>query len=64
MLLKEGTHKVQLGAEKKLSNMEDDERVGLDVQVKTTITLCLSDEILYNVINGETNAGLWCNVTP
>ena len=44
--------------------MEDDERVGLDVQVKTTIILCLSDEILYNVINGETNAGLWCNVTP
>ena len=34
----------------------------LDVRVKATIILCLSDEALYNVMNEETTAGLWCKL--
>jgi len=47
--VKEGTHKALLGVEKKSSKMEDDEWMDLDARAKTTIILCLSDEILYNV---------------
>ena len=33
-----------------------------DFRVKATIILCLSDEVLYNVMNKETTAGLWCRL--
>ena len=51
-----------LGIEKKLSKMEDDEWVNLDVQAKATIILCLLDEVLCNVMNKKTTAGLWCKL--
>jgi len=57
-LVKEGTHKALLGAEKKPSKMEDDEWVDLDVRAKVNIILCLSDEILYNIMNEKTIAYL------
>jgi len=57
--VKEGTNKVLLGTEKKLSKIEDDERNDIDFRVKATIILCLSDEVLYNVMNEKTTAGLW-----
>ena len=47
LLVKERTHKALLSAEKKPSKMEDNEWVDLDVRAKSTIILCLSDEILY-----------------
>ena len=62
LLVKEGTHKALLGIEKKLSKMEDDEWNDIDFRAKATIILCLSDEILDNVINKETTAGLWCRL--
>ena len=52
--LKEGTHKVLLGIKKKPSKIEDDEWNDIDFRAKTTIILCLSDEIFYNVMNKET----------
>jgi len=57
LLVKEGTHKALL-VEKKPSKMKDDEWVDLDVRTKATIILCLSDEVLYNVMNEEITAGL------
>ena len=42
--------------EKKPSK-KDDEWNDIDFRAKATIILCLSDEILYNVINEETTAG-------
>ena len=39
--------------------MEDDEWMDLDVQTKAIIILCLSDEVLYNVMNEKTTASLW-----
>ena len=62
LLMKEGTHKALLSAEKKLSRMEDDEWVNLEVRTKAAIILCLSDEFLYNVIKKETIAVLWCKL--
>ena len=62
MLVKEGTHKVLLGIEKKPSKMEDDESNNIDFCTKATIILCLSDEVLYNVMNKETTAGFCCRL--
>ena len=44
--------------EKKPSKMEDDEWDDIDFHAKVTIILCISDEVLYNVMNEETIAGL------
>jgi len=60
--VKEGTHKALLGAKKKPSKMEDDEWMDLDVRAKATIILCLSDEVLYNVMNEKITVGLWCKL--
>jgi len=62
LLVKEGTHKALLGIEKKPSKIEDDEWNDIDFHAKATIILCLSDEILYNVVNEETTVGLWCRL--
>jgi len=40
------------------SKMEDDELIDLNVRAKTTIILCLSNKVLYNVINEKIIAGL------
>jgi len=42
--------------------MEDDEWNDIDFHVKATIILCKSDEVLYNMMNEETTAGLWCRL--
>src|SRR3954468_12340257 len=39
--------------------MGEDEWKEIDVKAKATIILCLSDEILYNVMNEDTAAELW-----
>ena len=62
MLVKESTHKSLLGVEKKPSKMEDDEWVDLNVRAKVTIILCLSVEVLYNVMNEKTTACQWCKI--
>jgi len=62
LLVKEGTHKALLGIEKKSSKMEDDECNNIDFRAKATIILCLSDDVLYNAMNEETTAGLWCRM--
>ena len=54
MLVKEGTHKVLLGAEKKPSKIEDDEWNDIKFRAKAAIIICISDEVLYNVMNEET----------
>jgi len=62
LLVMEGIHKALLSIEKKLLKMEDDKWNDIDFRTKMTIILCLSDEILYNVMNEETTAGLWCRL--
>ena len=51
-----------LDIKKKLSKMEDDKWNDIDFRVKATIILCLSDEVLYNMMNEETTADLWCRL--
>ena len=62
MLKKEGTHKTLLGIEKKPSKMKDDEWNDINFCAKATIILCLLDEVLYNMMNEEATAGLWCRL--
>ena len=62
MLVKEGTHKALLGIEKKPSKMENDEWNDINFRAKTMIILCLSDEVLYNIMNEEITNGLWCRL--
>jgi len=62
LLVKEGTHKALLGINKKPSKMEDDEWNNIDFHAKTTIILCLSNEVLYNEMNEEITACLWCRL--
>jgi len=61
LLVKEDTHKALLGIEKKPSKMEDDEWNDIDF-AKATVIVCLSNEVLYNVMNEEIIAGLWCRL--
>ena len=61
LLVKESIHKALLGAEK-LLKMGDDEWNDIDFRDKTTIILCLSYEVFYNVMNNEITTGLWCRL--
>jgi len=47
---------------RKPSKMKDDEWNGINFRAKATIILCPSDEVLYNVMNKETTADLWCRL--
>ena len=58
LLIKEGTYKVLQGISKKPSDMGEDDWKDIDYRVRATIILCLSDEVLYNVMNEEAGAGL------
>jgi len=42
--------------------MEDDEWNDIDFHTKATIILCLSDKVLYNVMNEETTTDFWCKL--
>ena len=58
--MKDGTHKALLGIEKKPLKMEDDKWNDINFRAKATIILCISHEVLYNVMNKETTVGLVC----
>ena len=62
LLMKEGTQKALLGIEKKPSKMKDYEWNGIDFRAKVMIILCLSDEILYNVMDEETTVDFLCRL--
>ena len=62
MPIKEGTHKALLGIEKNPLKMEDNEWNDIDFHAMTMIILCLSDEVLYNVVNKEITVGLYCRL--
>src|SRR4051812_41693447 len=50
LLVKEETYPALQGIRKKPSTMGEDDWKEIDVKAKATIILCLSDEVLYNVI--------------
>ena len=42
--------------------MKDDEWNDINFRAKATIIICISDEILYNFMNEEIIAELWCKL--
>ena len=40
----------------------EDMWIDLNVRANATIILSFSDEVLYNVMNEKTTAGLWCKL--
>jgi len=59
IVAREGGYTQGLHGIEKPSKMEDDEWNDIDFRAKAMIILCLLDEVLYNVMNEETTAGLW-----
>src|SRR3954465_2689939 len=59
LLVKEGIHRALQGISKKPSDMDEDDWQDMDYKARATIVLCLSDEVLYNVMNEESGAGVW-----
>src|SRR3954470_23083153 len=59
LLVKEGTYQALQGIRKKPSTMGEDNWKEIDIKAKATIILCLSDEVLYNVLNEDTADGMW-----
>src|SRR3954470_616702 len=59
MLIKERTYQALQGIRKKPSMMGEDDWKEIDVKAKAPIVLCLSDEVLFNVLNEDTAAGIW-----
>src|SRR2546430_16599674 len=59
LLVKEESYQALQGIRKKPSTMDEDDWKEIDGKAKATIILCLSDEVLYNVLNEDTAAGMW-----
>ena len=59
LLVNEGSYQALQGIRKKPSTMDEDDWKEIDGKAKATIILCLSDEVLYNVLNEDTAAGMW-----
>ena len=62
VVAREGEHTQGSSWYKKQSKMDDDEWNDIDFRTNATIILCISDEVLYNVMNEETTSGLWCRL--
>ena len=50
LLVKEGTYQALQGIRKKPSTMGEDDWKKIDIKAKATIILCLSYEVVYNVM--------------
>src|SRR3954469_16360636 len=59
LLVKEGSYPALQGIRKKPSTMGEDDWKEIEIKAKATIILYLSDEVLYNVLNEDTAAGMW-----
>jgi hypothetical protein len=59
LLVKQGLKKVLAGKTKKLTNMTNEDYEDLDARALSTISLCLADEVLFNIVGEETTTGLW-----
>src|SRR4051812_46618473 len=59
MLVKERTYQALQGIRKKPFQNGEDDWKEIDIKAKTTIILCLVNEVLYSVMNEDTVIGLW-----
>ena len=59
LLVQQRLHKALDGANKKPTSMTDSDWEDLNAQALSTIKLCLADEVLFNIVEENTAAGLW-----
>lgn len=59
LLVQQGLHKTLLGKSKKLADMQDSVFEDLDVKALSSIQLCLADDVLREVGEENTTAGIW-----
>ena len=59
LLVQHGLHKILQKKSEKLAGMLDENWEELDLKMASTIQLCLADEAIYNMMDEETNTGLW-----
>jgi hypothetical protein len=57
--VQQGLQKALAGKSKKPTTMTEWEWEYLDAKALSTIRLCLSDEVLFNIIGEDTTSGLW-----
>lgn len=59
LLTQQGLYKILLGKDKLPTPMKEDEREELDIKTLSVIQLCMYDEVLRDVAEKMTAAGLW-----
>ena len=59
LLVQQGVQKVSTNKSKNPVGMSDDEWEELDSKSDDTIHLCLSDEVMFNIVGEETTTSLW-----
>uniref|UniRef100_A0A2N9HA88 CCHC-type domain-containing protein n=1 Tax=Fagus sylvatica TaxID=28930 RepID=A0A2N9HA88_FAGSY len=62
LLVQQGLVKAFYGKTKKLEKMTDDEWEELDMKAVSTIRLLLADEVMYDVMEENSTAGIWLNL--
>ena len=61
LLVQQGLLKVLSGKGKLPESMSEDEKEELEMKAHSAIQLCLADEVLREVADEDTAAGLWLN---
>jgi hypothetical protein len=59
LLMQQGVVKALLGKAKKPVTITDEYWDEIDVRALSAICLCLVDDVLFNIVSGEDNSGLW-----
>jgi hypothetical protein len=62
LLVQQGLVKALYGKTKKPEKMTDDEWEELDMKAVSTIRLLLADEVMYDVMEENSTAGIWLNL--
>jgi hypothetical protein len=62
LLVQQGLQKALADKSKKPTAMMNEEWEDLDAKSLSTIHLCLSDDVLFNIVGEHTTSGLWSNL--
>ena len=59
LLMQQGLHKTLQGKSSKSTGMSDENWEEMDLKAASTIRLCITDEVMYNVKDEETATWIW-----
>ena len=59
LLVQQRLHKALNGATKKPATMTTSNQEDLDARALSTIQLCLTDDVIFNIVEETTASGLW-----